>query len=41
MGKEFVQINFDALSQSHAVMVVEEEEEEDIKDFSIFMKFRQ
>jgi hypothetical protein len=40
MGKEFVQINFDALSQSHAVMVVEEEEE-DIKDFSIFMKFRQ
>jgi hypothetical protein len=40
MGKELVQINFDALSQSHAVMVVEEEEE-DIKDFSIFMKFRQ
>ncbi len=40
MGKEFVLINFDALSQSHAVMVVEEEEE-DIKDFSIFMKFRQ
>jgi hypothetical protein len=40
MGKELVQINFDALSQSHAVMVVEEEEE-DIKDFPIFMKFRQ
>ena len=39
MGKEFVPSNFDILRQSHAVMVVEEEE--DIKDFSIFMKFRQ
>jgi hypothetical protein len=40
MGKEFVPSNFDILRQSHAVVVVVVMAE-DIKDFSIFMKFRQ
>jgi hypothetical protein len=40
MGKEFVPINFDILRQIHAVVVVVVMAE-DIKDFSIFMKFRQ